>query len=92
MAQPSECGQQCTTNIVHARTAAQQQSNEGLKPGYPGKGRVERFVIMAYPQNSFGPNASMQEEEQCAANKPFGHCYNQSGWLIPEIYYTHSYI
>ena len=25
--QPSECGRQCTLNIVHAQTAAQQQSN-----------------------------------------------------------------
>ena len=27
MAQPSECGRQRTLNIVHAQTAAQQQSN-----------------------------------------------------------------
>ena len=78
------------TNFVHAQTAAQQQSNEGLKPGCPRKVKCEEICHHGLIPNSFGPNASMQEEEQCAANQPGGHCYNQSGWLIPEIYYTHS--
>ena len=33
--QPSECGQQRTLNIVHAQTAAQQQSLEIMMPGCP---------------------------------------------------------
>ena len=36
LSQPSECGRQRTLNIVHAQTAAQQQSIEVIKPGCPG--------------------------------------------------------
>ena len=35
--QPSECGQQRTLNIVHAQTAAQQQSNESYEARMSGK-------------------------------------------------------
>ena len=36
-AQPSECGQQRTLNIVHAQTAAQQQSNGSYEARMSGK-------------------------------------------------------
>ena len=35
--QPSECGRQCTLNIVHAQTAAQQQSNGSYEARMSGK-------------------------------------------------------
>ena len=35
--QPSECGQQRTLNIVHAQTAAQQQSNGCYEARMSGK-------------------------------------------------------
>ena len=62
---------------------------EGLKPGCPGKVESGETCHQGFIPNSFGPSAKMQEEEQCAATQPFGHCYNQSVWLIPRIYYTH---
>ena len=37
MPQPSECGRQHTLNIVHAQTAAQQQSNESNEARMSGK-------------------------------------------------------
>ena len=37
MAQPSECGRQHTLNIVHAQTAAQQQSNGSYEARMSGK-------------------------------------------------------
>ena len=36
-AQPSECGRQATLNIVHAQTAAQQQSNGSYEARMSGK-------------------------------------------------------
>ena len=36
-AKPSECGQQRTLNIVHAQTAAQQQSNGSYEARMSGK-------------------------------------------------------
>ena len=36
-AQPSECGRQRTLNIVHAQTAAQQQSNGSYEARMSGK-------------------------------------------------------
>ena len=36
-AQPSECGQQCTLNIVHAQTGAQQQSTGSYEARMSGK-------------------------------------------------------
>ena len=62
---------------------------EGLKLGCPEKVKSGETFHHGLIPNSFGPSASMQEEEQCAATQPFGHCYNQSGWFIPRIYYTH---
>ena len=35
--QPSECGRQCTLNILHAQTAAQQQSNGSYEARMSGK-------------------------------------------------------
>ena len=35
--QPSECGQQRTLNIVHAQTAAQEQSNGSYEARMSGK-------------------------------------------------------
>ena len=35
--QPSECGRQRTLNIVHAQTAAQQQSNGSFEARMSGK-------------------------------------------------------
>ena len=37
MTQPSECGRQRTLNIVHAHTAAQQQSNGSYEARMSGK-------------------------------------------------------
>ena len=36
-AQPSECGQQHTLNVVHSQTAAQQQSNGSYEARMSGK-------------------------------------------------------
>ena len=35
--EPSECGRQCTLNIEHAQTAAQQQSNGSFEARMSGK-------------------------------------------------------
>ena len=56
-AQPSECGRQRTLNIVHAQTAAQQQSNVS----YEAKDvremwRVERLVYHDFIHNPLGPS------------------------------------
>ena len=37
LAQPSECGRQRTLNIIHAQTAAQQQSNGSYEARMSGK-------------------------------------------------------
>ena len=47
IAQPSECGRQRTLNIVHAQTAAQQQSNGSYEARMSGKcGEWREYFIM----------------------------------------------
>ena len=56
ISQPSECGRQRTLNIVHAQTAAQQQSNGSNEARMSGKcGEWRGYFIMTLSPTHWVP-------------------------------------
>ena len=72
--QPSECAQQRTLNIVHAQTAAQQQSNGSYEARMSGK-CGETSLPLLDPQ-SIGSQCKIKDQRYCV--------WSHSKWASPS--------